>query len=259
LRVNRLLLPAPAYLEQLAALGREASLCAHSKDGIRLHAPCPVLQLPGFTEGVVTVQDEAAQLAAPLLSSMTSANVLDACAAPGGKTTHLYECSPHRQIVAMDISPARVRELQATVLRTGAKCEIKLGDATKLESDRMFAAILLDAPCTATGVIRRHPDIKFHRTNEDVARASERQRHLLTTLLSRLRAGGQLLYVTCSVLPDENDDVVAYALVKNPDVRVVKLAVDWGIPTSYGRQTLPGIDAMDGFYFSLLAMNGGTP
>ncbi len=257
LRVNRLRQSRDDYLRQLQACGLAGVPTSFSPDGIVLAAPCRVEALPGFAQGTVSLQDEAAQLAALLLDCAPSDTVLDACAAPGGKTAHLLECHPTLRLLATDNKAPRLAELRATLQRLQLDCEIAHADARELVSPARFQRILLDAPCSASGVVRRHPDIKFHRSPAAVALAAQRQMEILAALWPKLAAGGRLLYVTCSVFRQENDEVIAEFLASAPPgVRVRALDVAWGHPTRFGRQVLPGQHDMDGFYFALLENTG---
>ena len=254
LRVNRRRVARDAYLAQLQHAGIGAHALPHGVDGIVLDAPLPVSALPGFSDGLVSVQDGAAQLAAPLLEVEAGQRVLDACAAPGGKTMHLLEMAD-LALTALDIDSARLARITQNAQRLALDCRCVAGDAATpagwwdgLPYDR----ILLDAPCSATGVIRRHPDIKLHRRASDLPLLAARQSAIIDGLWPLLRTGGKLLYATCSVLPQENDDVVAAALQRHPDAQAIRLHVDWGHATLHGRQILSGEHEMDGFYYCVI-------
>jgi len=213
LRVNRRHGSRDAYLIELRTAGIAAEPCTYSRDGVRLLQPCDVTTLPGFKDGRVSVQDEAAQLAADLLELAPGQRVLDACAAPGGKTCHLLEVEPTlAEVVAVDLEAkrlARVREnldrlqLDATLIAADGR------DTGAWWDGQPFQRILLDAPCSATGVIRRHPDIKLTRKPEDIPALAHLQGELLDALWPTLAPGGILLYATCSVLPTENSETIA--------------------------------------------------
>lgn len=254
LRVNARQGSRDDYLARLQAEGIAAAPCAWSADGIRLETPVgDVRALPGFAAGAVSVQDEAAQLCQPLLAASGGMRVLDACAAPGGKTAHLLERTD-LDLLALDIDPARCARIDENLLRlqlTGAR--VVAADAARPASwwdGRAFDRILLDAPCTATGVIRRHPDIKLLRREADVAQTARTQAALLRALWPTLAPGGLLLYATCSVLKAENEQQVAAFLAATPDARERVIAQPWGEPRPHGRQLLPG--ATDGFYLALI-------
>ena len=256
LRVNRLRTDRDTCLARFAAAGHAAEPNRHAPDAIRLTHPVPVESLPGFAAGELSVQDEAAQLAAPLLDAAPGMCVLDACAAPGGKTTHLLELVPEARVTALDIDRERLMRVAENLARTGLVCELLCGDASTpaaWAAGRRFDRILLDAPCSATGVIRRHPDIKRHRRAEDIPALAATQARLLRALWPVLAPGGKLLYATCSVLPEENDDVVAAFVVEQPEARVEPIDAAWGMPQTCGRQILTGQDGMDGFYYALLS------
>ncbi|QNH06676.1 16S rRNA (cytosine(967)-C(5))-methyltransferase RsmB [Pseudomonas sp. B11D7D] len=256
LRVNRRHGSRDAYLKELRSAGLAAEPCTFSRDGVRLLQPCDVTTLPGFKEGRVSVQDEAAQLAADLLELAPGQRVLDACAAPGGKTCHLLEVEPALgEVVAVDLEAkrlARVREnlerlhLDATLIAADGR------DTGAWWDGRPFQRILLDAPCSATGVIRRHPDIKLTRKPEDIPALAQLQGELLDALWPTLAPGGILLYATCSVLPTENSETIAAFLARTSDAQEVAIAGEFGLQPAHGRQLLPQLDGHDGFYYAKL-------
>ena len=256
LRVNRQRGTRAAYLDLLAAQGIPAQATRFAPDGVQLLEPRSVADLPGFDSGHVSVQDEAAQLAGPLLDCDDGQRVLDACMAPGGKASHLLELNAGIALTALERSARRALVAKTNFARLGLACPILTADVFDFVQDSAapdYARILLDAPCTATGVIRRHPDIKLHRQAADVTSAAANQLALLQALWPRLAPGGRLLYATCSVLREENDAVVAAFADHAPEsVKILPIAADWGHATAYGRQILPGQDAMDGFYYALL-------
>ncbi len=255
LRVNRRRAAREAYLRELDAAGIAARILPDCADGIVVETPLPVARLPGFADGRVSVQDGAAQLAATLLDAHAGQRILDACAAPGGKAMHLLECFDDIDLTALDLDPSRLARVQDNTGRLGLDCRTVAGDAASPGAwwdGRAYDRILLDAPCSATGVIRRHPDIKLHRRPADVAALAARQGTILDALWPLLRGGGKLLYATCSILPQENDAVIEAALARHPDAAVETLRVDWGLTSRYGRQLLPGEHDMDGFYYCLI-------
>ena len=256
LRVNQQRTTVDKYRSILANVGIESQPTSFSEVGLKLERPAPVGALPEFDRGWVSVQDEAAQLAVPLLAPQTGERILDACAAPGGKTGHLLESTAGNfDLLALDKSNARMESVEENLKRIGQQCALRVGDAAapgEWWDGEPFDAILLDAPCTGLGIIRRHPDIRLHRRAEDVENLVETQLYLLRTLWRLLRAGGRLLYVTCSIIPGENDFVIASLLAEQRDVCVQPLQENWGRKTQYGRQILPGEDEMDGFYYALL-------
>jgi 16S rRNA (cytosine967-C5)-methyltransferase len=244
------------YLELLGAAGLSARACHHSPVGITLATPVMVDALPRFAQGWVSVQDEAAQLAALLLDARPRQRVLDVCAAPGGKTAHLLEtCPGPLDLVAMDVDGERMRRLQENLARQGLHATLVTGDARSPRDwwdGRRFDRILLDAPCSATGVIRRHPDIKLLRQPGDIDALVALQRSILEAVWPTLKAGGILLYATCSVLRSENEDQIARFLRGFPDAEEIPIEAEWGIPVTHGRQVLPGESRMDGFYYARL-------
>ncbi|GGX94297.1 ribosomal RNA small subunit methyltransferase B [Litchfieldella qijiaojingensis] len=258
LRVNRRQCDREAYRERLLAAGLESTLCQHAPDGLTLAESCDVDALPGFREGVVSVQDEAAQLAVelmgPVLAPRPGARVLDACCAPGGKTAHLLEVFDV-DVTALDSDASRLARAEATLSRLGLTARLIHADASGLEwwDQSMFNAILLDAPCSGTGVIRRHPDIKRLRRPEDIRELATLQARLLDNLWQTLAPGGTLLYATCSVLPEENADQIKAFLARTPDaVATTPEQVAWGRPAGAGRQLLPMENGHDGFFYARL-------
>ncbi len=244
-----------ALLERLAAAGVAATPHPQVASALTLAAPTDVTRLPGFAEGLLSVQDAAAQLAAGLLDPQPGERVLDACAAPGGKTVHLLERTAGRlALVAVESDPARVPRLRDNLARSGHAAEVVTADAAASGwwEGPAFDRILLDAPCSATGVVRRHPDIKRLRRAADVTALCATQARLLDRCWALLRPGGRLLYATCSVLAEENAAQVARFLARRPDAVVRPIAADWGRPAGQGRQILPGEHDMDGFFYACI-------
>ena len=244
------------YVQELSAAGIDSHNSPLAESGVRLATPVNVQDLPGFERGLVTVQDGAAQLAAPLLDPQAGERVLDACAAPGGKATHILEyCPGISGLVAVDRGADRVALLATSLRRLQLSATIIDADArtpTQWWDGRSFDCILLDAPCSATGVIRRHPDIKVLRQAEQLPKLEQLQAALLDALWPLLTPGGRLLYVTCSLLHRENDRQIEKFSSKHKDVRVLPISAAWGTATNCGRQTLPSLDDADGFYYALL-------
>lgn len=263
LRVNRRQVGRDAYLAELNAAGIEAFSCEFSEDGIRLATACDVQQLPGFAEGRVSVQDEAAQLAAGLLDLAPGQRVLDACCAPGGKTCHILEREPQlSEVLALDLEPKRLLRVQENLDRLRLQAHLVAADARDTAGwwdGKPFQRILLDAPCSATGVIRRHPDIKLARQPEDIAPLAALQGEMLDALWPTLAVGGVLLYATCSVLPTENREVIAAFLDRTPGARELDLPAGFGVTQAYGRQLLPQENGHDGFYYAKLIKIAAQP
>jgi 16S rRNA (cytosine967-C5)-methyltransferase len=249
LRVNLLKATREEYLP--------AELHQHTSSGITLPAQ-PIKQLTGFTAGKISVQDGAAQLAAHLLEVLPENVVLDACAAPGGKTGHIIETQPLlKKLIALDIDPQRLHRVTENLHRLGNhdKAQYLPGDASDPASwwdGILFDRILLDAPCSATGVIRRHPDIKFLRLANDIEKLTVKQSALLTALWPLLKPGGLLVYATCSIFPEENTEIIAKFLRTHLDAQEKIIHAAWGITQAHGRQILPGMDNLDGFYYARL-------
>ncbi|WP_457979095.1 16S rRNA (cytosine(967)-C(5))-methyltransferase RsmB [Ectopseudomonas composti] len=256
LRINRRHGSRDAYLEELRSAGLAAEPCTFSRDGVRLLQPCDVTTLPGFKEGRVSVQDEAAQLAADLLELAPGQRVLDACAAPGGKTCHLLEVEPALgEVVAVDLEAKRLVRVRENLERLRLEATLIAADGRDTGAwwdGRPFQRILLDAPCSATGVIRRHPDIKLTRKPEDIPALAQLQGELLDALWPTLAPGGILLYATCSVLPTENSETIAAFLARTSDAQEVAIAGEFGLQPAHGRQLLPQLDGHDGFYYAKL-------
>lgn len=256
LRVNLRATSRELYLRRLAAAGISAAATVHSRCGVTLAAPLAVSILPGFDDGQVSVQDEAAQLAAPLLAPLPGQRVLDACAAPGGKAAHLLEASPQvGELLAVDADDRRLERLRSTLARLSLNARVQTGSALQPQSwwdGRSFERILLDAPCSATGVIRRHPDIKALRRPSDIQALASMQGRMLGALWPLLARGGKLLYSTCSVFPEENHLTVQEFLAATPDATEAGFTAAWGRASPVGRQVLPGEGNMDGFFYALL-------
>ncbi len=258
-RVNRRHQSREAWLERLASAGLAARPCPFSPDGLTLETPCDVEQLPGFQDGDVSVQDEAAQLAASLLlegagQRSTPLRLLDACSAPGGKSAHMLECAPDSALTCLDSDATRLERVRETLARLKLSATLVAADATTDDwwDGVPFDGILLDAPCSGTGVIRRHPDIKALRREEDIAALTALQADLLDAQWRRLAPGGRLLYATCSVLPAENAEQIAAFLARTPDARAQTIVADWGQPCGEGRQLMPTPDGHDGFFHAVL-------
>lgn len=256
LRINRRHHSRDAYLALLAEAGIQASACQYSRDGIVLAEACDVRGLPGFADGWVSVQDEAAQLSADLLELAPGQRVLDACCAPGGKTCHLLEAEPGLvHMVAIDLEAKRLARVRENLDRLKLDAELIACDARDTASwwdGKPFQRILLDAPCSATGVIRRHPDIKLTRQAEDIPALATLQGELLDALWPTLEVGGMLLYATCSSLPTENTEVIDAFLARTPGARELDLATEAGLRQPHGRQLLAQEGGHDGFYYAKL-------
>lgn len=260
LRVNRQRSDRRSYAQRLVAAGLTARPIPGTEAGLMLDRPCPARELPGFEEGVVSIQDGGAQLAAQLLDAQSGDRVLDACAAPGGKTAAVLErAGPGLDLVALDNDPSRLATLEENLARLGLAARVARGDAADPQAGgeggwaaTPFDRILLDVPCSATGVIRRHPDIKWLRRSTDIPALCELQGRILDAQWGLLALGGRLLYATCSLLAAENELQIAQFLARTPDARECPLTGDWGLPRLHGRQLLPTPGGGDGFYYALL-------
>ena len=243
--------------EYLALLGRhQTEAISIGAQAVTLTRALPIERLPGFAEGLVSVQDAAAQLAAPLLDAQDGMRVLDACAAPGGKTTHLLEIAD-LELTALDSNPARLERVRQNLDRLGLDARLSVADATHTHAwwdGKPFERILADVPCSASGVVRRHPDIKWLRRASDIPQFVSQQRQLLATLWRLLASGGKLLYATCSVFEEENSRQVTDFLACHLDATLLPLC---------GAKTLDGIpeglllpdNEHDGFFYALLQKN----
>ena len=254
LRVNLSQISRDEFLAQLAENEIEARAHSLVESAVILEKPMSVFELPGFNEGMVSVQDAAAQLSASLLDSKSGMRVLDACAAPGGKTGHILEHTAGLDMVALDSAEMRLLRIGENLERLGLEADIVLSDAgdTGPWSEAGFDRILLDAPCSAAGVIRRHPDIKVLRREDDIDQLHEQQMRLLENLWGMLKPGGRLVYATCSIFPAENVAVVAEFMDNHKEAKHLPINAEWGLEQPYGRQVLPGMDAMDGFYYAII-------
>lgn len=262
LRVNQNVCSRDAYLAQLKESGITGQTTPFSKDGITLDAPCDVTTLPGFADGAVSVQDEAAQLAAELLLLEPEQRVLDACCAPGGKTCHILESQPQlNEVVAIDLEPQRLERVKANLERLKLNATILAGDARAVDQwwdGQVFQRILLDAPCSATGVIRRHPDIKLTRQADDIVALAKLQGELLDALWPTLAENGILLYATCSTLPTENTEVIAAFLQRTNDAQELPFQAAFGKAQPHGQQLLAQVGGHDGFYYARLIKQAAT-
>ena len=262
LRVNARRGSRAAYLEKLAAADIDAIAHPLAVDGISLEKPTDVSKLPGFVNGEVSVQDAAAQLVADVMHPEAGQRIVDACAAPGGKTGHLLERQPDiGALIALDRDPDRLDRVAENLARLELSATLKAADAARLDEwwqpelanePEPFDIVLLDAPCSGTGVIRRHPDIKLLRRAKDIASLESQQARLMDALWQTLKPGGRLVYTTCSVLRAENERQVSNFIQRHDDAVSLPIAVDWGRPAGFGRQVLPGEAGMDGFYYAVL-------
>jgi 16S rRNA (cytosine967-C5)-methyltransferase len=266
LRANRQATTRDAYRERLREAGIEAevddAIDRALPDALRLAGSMAVADLPGFAEGQVSVQDGSAQAVADALAPPRGARVLDACAAPGGKAAHLLERDPSLRLIALDIDARRLRRTEETLRRVGADIggdaahvELKAADATDLGAwwdGTPLDAVLIDAPCSATGIVRRQPDILLHRKPADIDALVETQARLLDALWPVLAPGGVLVYATCSILRRENAGQVEAFLARTPDATAEPLDGRFGHVDGPGRQRLPGEGGMDGFFYARL-------
>lgn len=254
LRVNTQHHSVENYSKLLSDAGIDHSIKQMLSSTILLSSPIDVSKLPGFEQGHVSVQDAAAQQAGWLLESQTNDKVLDCCAAPGGKTCHVLELAPSIEMTAIDIEDKRLARVQENLTRLGLDATLISADATTNSwwDGKLFDRILLDAPCSATGVIRRHPDIKWLRKSDDIDALAKIQQEILQNIWQMLKPGGTLLYATCSVLPDENKAQIETFLANTPEANLVPITDN---SNDIGWQILPDEQGMDGFYYAKLIKN----
>ncbi|USD41188.1 16S rRNA (cytosine(967)-C(5))-methyltransferase RsmB [Vibrio sp. SCSIO 43135] len=250
LRVNRQHHTRDEYIELLKDADIEHSVHSQAEDAIKLASPCDVTLLPGFEKGWISVQDAAAQLSVDYLQPQEGELILDCCAAPGGKTAHILEHTNDTEVVAIDSDPTRLNRVHDNLERLRLKADVICGDARYPQEwwqGDQFDRILLDAPCSATGVIRRHPDIKWLRRADDIDALAQLQSEILDAMWQQLKPGGTLVYATCSITPQENSLQVKAFLERTQNATLIGSDAD-----NPGRQILPGEEDMDGFYYAVL-------
>ena len=253
LRVNTHQISRDDYLEILQEQEIAAEACSLSEVGIVMLQNVHIPDLPGFDEGVFSVQDEHAQLCASLLPNLDGKVVIDACAAPGGKTAHLLEKFQPKKLIALDHDAKRLlrvsENLERLQLNQDTQVDIVAADATTWTTSETVDCIVLDAPCSAIGVLRRHPDIRLLRQSGDIQQTAALQQQILQHMWQQLKVGGTLLYITCSILKAENEQQMQQFFAEHDNAKEVKIEADWGIAQRYGRQLLPQQGRGDGFYY----------
>ncbi|WP_018694384.1 16S rRNA (cytosine(967)-C(5))-methyltransferase RsmB [Algicola sagamiensis] len=252
LRINQQAMSSEAFCAALDAAGIEFTTINEQPQTVCLKKPMDVTAIPGFEEGHFSVQDAAAQWAATFMDPKDNERILDACAAPGGKTCHLLESAKNLDVVALDQDPKRLERVQNNLERLSLGAELIAADVTELATwwdGQQFDRILLDAPCSATGVIRRHPDIKWLRRSEDIPQLADLQSNMLNALWQTLKPGGTLLYATCSIFPEENTMQIVKFLESTQDAVLQPISSD-ETSENPGWQILPGQQGMDGFYYA---------
>ncbi|WP_104503929.1 16S rRNA (cytosine(967)-C(5))-methyltransferase RsmB [Acinetobacter indicus] len=253
LRVNQRKISREAYLNKLLGAGIQARPGERSDVAIILEQAVQIPELPGFDAGWFSVQDEHAQLCAQLLPDLNGKVVIDACAAPGGKTAHILEKFSPSTLVALDQDPKRLlrvtENLERLQLTDTQQVEILAADTTRWTATEPVDCIVLDAPCSAIGVMRRHPDIRLLRQSADIQQTVELQQQILEQMWSQLKVGGTLLYITCSILKAENEQQMQQFFAQHADAKEIKIATDYGVEQQYGRQLLPEAGRGDGFYY----------
>ena len=252
LRVNTRQVSRDEYLDILLDEGIEAHRCDISNVGIVMDESLHIPSLPGFEAGGFSVQDEHAQLCATLLPNLDDKFVIDACAAPGGKTAHILETFDLRKMIALDQDEKRLKRVTENLERlvlNGKHVEIITADAVTWTAPEQADCIVLDAPCSAVGVMRRHPDIRLLRQSGDIAKTVELQKQILENMWQQLKVGGTMLYITCSILKAENEQQMVNFFAAHADAQEVKIDADWGIEQIHGRQLFPEVGRGDGFYY----------
>jgi 16S rRNA (cytosine967-C5)-methyltransferase len=255
LRVNQQHNSADSYLKKLSQAEIKATKINGVEHAILLDSPCDVFSLPGFEHGEVSVQDGAAQLVITLLDIQPDQRILDACAAPGGKTCHILESNPQNNVTALDIDPLRLEQIKQNTDRLSLNATLIAADAGNIDAwwkGEKFDRILIDAPCSGTGVIRRHPDIKVLRKPDDITSLVEKQRQLLNNLWPLLNPGGLMVYTTCSIFKQENELQVSHFLEQHPEAEEHHIEPEPGLRRDVGYQRLPGTNHLDGFYYACL-------
>lgn len=250
------------YLTRLEQAGINAEDLPDAPQGIIINTPCAVTDLPGFDMGDVSVQDGAAQLSVEFLDLKPRQRILDACCAPGGKTSHILEREKFlKECVAIDNDEKRITRVKENLARLNLKATVIVGDSSQPQqwwNGDPFDRILLDAPCSATGVIRRHPDIKLLRTPEDIQNILAIQKTMLQALWPLLAPKGRMVYATCSILPEENELMIAEFIQNTPNAQTIKPEIKIGHWTGHGLQILPGEKQMDGFFYAILEKKNQT-
>ena len=252
LRVNTRQVSREEYLDILEDEGIDAHRCELSEVGIVMDESLHIPSLPGFEAGGFSVQDEHAQLCATLLPNLDDKFVIDACAAPGGKTAHILETFDVKKLIALDQDEKRLKRVVENLdrlLLDGKHVDIIAADAVTWSAPELADCIVLDAPCSAVGVIRRHPDIRLLRQSTDIVKTVILQKQILENMWSQLKVGGTLLYITCSILKAENEQQMIEFFAHHTDAQEVKIEADWGIEQIHGRQLLPQVGRGDGFYY----------
>lgn len=255
LRVNKKNLTREAYVDELNKVDIKAKIIPETEQGLILDEPMQAEELLGFARGDVSVQDGAAQLAATLLDLAPNMRVLDACAAPGGKLMHILELEPNLVAIAVEKDKTRIASIKENLTRLNLQAECICADVGNVKAwwdGQPFDRILLDAPCSASGVVRRHPDIKLLRQPNDIAAFAREQLRLLNALWPLLKPNGLLVYATCSIFPEENVRVLEQFFATHPDAVEKKISATWGVECAIGRQILTGMHNMDGFYYACI-------
>ena len=252
LRVNTRQVSRDEYLDILEDEGIDAHRCEISEVGIVMDESLHIPSLPGFEAGGFSVQDEHAQLCATLLPNLNGKIVIDACAAPGGKTAHILEKYQPKKLIALDQDEKRLKRVSENLERLvldGKHVEIVSADAVTWTAPEPADCIVLDAPCSAIGVMRRHPDIRLLRQSTDIAKTVQLQKQILDNMWQQLKVGGTLLYITCSILKAENEQQMIEFFNSHADAKEIKIEADWGIEQIHGRQLLPKAGQGDGFFY----------
>ena len=253
LRVNQQQINTEQAIKMLSEIEVDAVKTRSAPDGLTVDGKTKIWQSPLWQQAKFSVQDESAQLVGYAVALKPAMKVLDACAAPGGKTAHLLEIEPGIDLLALELKAARITRMRENLKRLKLSAQIKQADASHLDEwwqGELYDLVIIDAPCSGSGVIRKHPDIKHLRHPQDITQNVETQRRILDKLWSVLKVGGKMLYCTCSVFRSENDQQASWLLECKPDAIHIELPEEYGLSIKFGRQRLPGVDDSDGFYYA---------
>ncbi len=256
LRVNTQLVSRETLISKLSKEGIDSFETEYSKFGITLSKPTDIVSTEVFQQGLISVQDEAPQLAAELIDPQNDDLILDACSAPGGKLLHILELTKgmNTEVQGLELEQHRADRIKENFDRLDLQCQIHIADATQKDwwDGRLYDKILLDTPCSATAVIRRNPDIKVMRQSEDIHQLAKLQKQIIANMWAMLAKGGTLVYATCSIFQQENERLIASFCKENEDAIHTPIDAGWGMQREFGRQLFPVNEKHDGFYYAVL-------
>lgn len=256
LRVNLKKIKRNEYQKLLDKLNMKNTVDDLTLTGVKLKKPTDIASLPGFEEGYVSIQDSGAQLAANLMGAKKGMRILDACCAPGGKTAHLGELYENSKLLAIDKNELRLKKVYENLSRLNINAKLICSDANDIKNwwdGSTFDRVLIDAPCSGSGIISHHPDIKLLRKKDDIQKFAQQQISLLKSLWVTLAVEGELIYCTCSIFPEETNQIIASFLKSTPTAKILKINANWGIESQYGRQLLPNPNKNGGFFYARLS------